>query len=108
MTLHHVITVYNDMFNHTDGVMQAVDKNKTQGKEDLYFAVKFARWKLDKYYTEVTPTRDVVLISAHIIDPFRKLRSFRMQDKGIDVNPEDDTSYTTQYQEAILKYVENE
>jgi len=26
----------------------------------------------------------------------------------MDINPEDDTSYTTQYQEAVLKYVENE
>jgi len=26
----------------------------------------------------------------------------------MDINPEDVTSYTTQYQEAFLKYVENE
>jgi len=26
----------------------------------------------------------------------------------MDINPEDKTSYTTQYQEAFLKYVENE
>jgi len=25
----------------------------------------------------------------------------------MDINPEDETSYTTQYQEAFLKYVEN-
>jgi hypothetical protein len=29
-------------------------------------------------------------------------------DKGMDINPEDETSYTLQYQEAFLKYVENE
>jgi hypothetical protein len=29
-------------------------------------------------------------------------------DKGKDINPEDATSFTTQYQEAFLKYVENE
>jgi len=29
-------------------------------------------------------------------------------DKGMDINPEDKTSYTTQYQKAFLKYVENE
>ena len=27
---------------------------------------------------------------------------------GIDINLADETSYTTQYQEALLKYVENE
>jgi len=26
----------------------------------------------------------------------------------MDINPEDKTSYSTQYQEAFLKYVENE
>jgi len=31
-----------------------------------------------------------------------------MWDKGIDINPEDESSYTTQYQEASLKYVENQ
>ena len=49
----------------------------------------------------------MLLITAHILDPFRKLRSFRNRDKGIDINPEDETPYTTQYQEAFLKYVEN-
>jgi len=46
------------MYDHMDGVMRALAKNKTKWKEDLYFAVK--------------------------------------------------TTYTTQYQEAFLKYVENE
>jgi len=50
----------------------------------------------------------MLLISADILDPFRKLRSFRKWDKGMDINPEDETFYTTQYQEAFLKYVENE
>jgi len=108
VTLHHIITVYNDMFNHMDGVMQALAKKKSEWKEDLFFAVKLARQKLSKYYAEVTPTPGMNLISAHILDPFRKLRSFRKWDKGMDINPEDETSYTTQYQEAFLKYVENE
>jgi hypothetical protein len=108
VTLHHVITVYNDMFDHMDVVMRALAKKKTQWKEDLFFAVKLARQKLSKYYTEVTPTTGMLLISAHILDPFRQLRSFRKWGKGMDINPEDETSYTTQYQEAFLKYVENE
>jgi len=50
----------------------------------------------------------MIFISAHILDHFRKLRSFRKWHKGMDINPEDETSYTTQYPEAFLKYVENE
>jgi len=108
VTLYNVITVYNDMFDHMDGMMRALAKKKTQWKEDIFFAVKCARQKLSKYYTEVTPMTGMLLITAHILDPFQKLRSFRKWDKGMDINPEDETSYTTQYQEAFLKYVENE
>jgi hypothetical protein len=50
----------------------------------------------------------MLLISAHILDHFQKLRSFRKWDKGMDFNPEDETSHTTQYYEPSLKYGENE
>jgi hypothetical protein len=73
VTLHRVITVYNDVFDHMDGVMLAWAKKKTQWKEDLFFAVNLARRKLSNYYTEVTPTTGMVLISTHILDPFRQL-----------------------------------
>jgi len=96
------------MFDHMDGVMRALAKKKTQWKEDFFFAVKLARQKLSKYYAEVTPTTGMLLISAHILNPFRKLQSFRKWDKKLDINPEDETFYTTQYQQALLKYVENE
>ena len=74
----------------------------------MFFAEKLARQKQYKYYAEVTPTMGMVLISAHILDPSRKLLLFRKWDKGMDIKPEDETFYTTQYQEALLKYVENE
>jgi len=48
VTLHYITTVYNDMFDHMDGIMQDLAKKKTQRKADLYFAVKFARQKLSK------------------------------------------------------------
>jgi hypothetical protein len=70
VTLHHVITVYNDIFNHIDGVMRAVAKKKTPSREDLFFAVKLARQKLPKYYAEVNPTTVKLLTSEHILDRF--------------------------------------
>jgi len=96
------------MFDHIDGVIRALAKKMTQWKEDLFIAVKCARHKYSKYYTEVTPRTGMLLITAQILDPFRKLRSFRKWEKGMDINPEDETSYTTQYQEVFLQYVENE
>jgi len=77
VTLHHVITVYNDMFDHIDSRMQALATKKTQWNEDLFIAVKLARQKLSKYCTEVTPLTGMLLISAHIIDSFQKLRWFK-------------------------------
>ena len=96
------------MFDHMDGVMWALMKKMTPWKEYLFFAVKLARQKLSKYYAEVTQMTGILLISSHILDPFRKLRSFRKWDKWMDITPQDETFYTTQYQEAFLKYVENE
>jgi len=81
---------------------------KAQWKEDLYFAIQFAWQKLSQDYAEVTPTMVMRMISSHILDPFWKLQSVRKWDKGMYIHPEDETSYTTQYKEAFLKYVENE
>jgi hypothetical protein len=50
----------------------------------------------------------MIFISAHILNLFRKFRSFGKWDRGMDINPEDETSFTTQYQEAFPKDVENE
>jgi len=63
-------------------MMRALARRKTQWKEDLFVAVKFAEQKLSKYNAEVTPTTGMFLISAQILDPFWKLRSFRKMDKG--------------------------
>jgi Na+-transporting NADH:ubiquinone oxidoreductase subunit NqrF len=52
--------------------------------------------------------RGNLLISAHILDPFRMLQSVREWDMGMDIPSKDETFYTTQYQVTILKYVENE
>ena len=108
VTLHHVINIQNDMLDRMDGILRPWDTKKTEWKDDLYFAVKFTRQKLPKYYVEVSPTTGMLHISAHVLDVFRKLRSFRKWETGMDINYNDETSYTTQYQEAFLNYVENE
>ena len=100
--------MYIEMFDHMDGNMRALAKKKTQWKVDLFIALKLARQKLSKYRAEVTPMIGMHLISAQILDPFRMLRSFWKWDKGMDMNPEDKTSYTTHFKDACLKYVKNE
>jgi len=77
VTLHQVLVVYNDMFDHMDGVLWALATKRTKWKENLFFTVKLARQKLSKYYAEVTSTMGMELISSHILDPVRKLWLFR-------------------------------
>jgi hypothetical protein len=96
------------MFYHTDGMMRAFAKKKTQWNENFFFAVKLAQQKLSKYSAKVTPTTGILRISMQILNPVRELQLFRQWDKGMDINPEDEKSYSTQYQELFLKYVKNE
>jgi len=81
VTLHHVSTEYNDVFDQIDGVMSTLAKKRTPWKGDLFFAVKIAQQMLSKYDAEVPPSTGMLLISEHILHPFRKLRSCRKRDK---------------------------
>jgi hypothetical protein len=56
-----------------DRVMRTWVKKKTQRKEDLFFTVKLPRQHLSNYYAAVPPTMGMLLISAHILDHFRKM-----------------------------------
>jgi len=72
VTKHYIITVYNAMIDDMNGVMQALDKNKTRWNEVLYFAVKFAHQKLSNNYAAATPVRGypqaaiMVLVYLHM------------------------------------------
>jgi hypothetical protein len=76
--------------------------------KDMFFSVKLAQQNLSIYYAEATSTTDISLITAHILDPFRKLQTIFILDKAMAINPKDETSYTTQSREAFRKYVDNE
>jgi len=108
VTVHHVITVNDDMFDHLDSLMRALAKKMTQWQEDLCFTVKVAWQKLSKYNAELTPLTSMLVITADILNPVRKLRSYRQWDMGMDLNSENKTSNIAQCQEALLTYVENE
>jgi len=95
------------MFYHMDDLMQALAKMNTQLKENLYFAGTGVRQKMPQFVAEVTPTTSLLLISAQILDPFRKFQSFQKWDKAMYITPVHETLYSVQYQKTILKYVEN-
>ena len=108
VTLHNVLHLYNNMFHHMDSGLPALIIHRTHWKKDLYFAIMFARQKLSKYHVAVTLTMGMFLGLAHIIDRFWKLQSCRQQVKGMDIYPEDKSSYTTQLWKEFLQYMETE
>jgi len=88
--------------------MRASAKKKTQWNENLFLTLRLAPEMLSQYYADVTPLMGILLISARILDSFQNLRSFSEWDTGMDINPQDETSYTTHYKEASLMYAEKE
>jgi hypothetical protein len=94
ITLHRVITIYNDMFDHMESVLKALAKKQTQWKRDIHSAVQASRRKLRKYYSNVSPESGLLLILAAILDPYRKLRTFEHWDKEMGVSKDDSDSYT--------------
>jgi hypothetical protein len=70
--------------------------------------MKYTWQKLSKQYAKVTPTNGKLLILARILESFWTLQSCWEWENRIVINSEDETSYMTQYQKAVLRYVENE
>jgi len=87
--------------------MLAFTTKNIQSSEELYFSVKLAWLKLCQYYAEVTSNTWLFLSSAHIHNPFQQLGSFQKWENVMDINHMDKTAYNTQYQDAVLKFVEN-
>jgi hypothetical protein len=108
VTLHHVITIYNNTFNYFDGIAWVLLKKKTQWKDDLNFILNFAHQQWSNDHFEVIPKSGILLIVVHILDPFWKSWSYRKWDNIIDVNPQDDCFFTVQYKDVFLQYVEHE
>jgi hypothetical protein len=49
----------------------------------------------------------MLFIAAQILDPFWKLQSFRKLDKAMDITHKNKGSFTAQYKDAFIKYVEH-
>ena len=50
----------------------------------------------------------MLFISADIFDSIWKVQLFRKQDTAMNISPDNKTSYTTEYEAAFLKYLQNE
>lgn len=103
ITLHLVITLYNDMFNHFDRVISTLSHKRAEWKQDLKNATAAASSKLSAYYSDVTPESGLLMILAVILDPFTRLSIFRKWDRATrnDLEP---TSYESTYRKVFMEY----
>ena len=91
-----------------DSDMRTQANKKTQWTEGLVFAIMLSWLRLSKCYAPATPMTGVLVISVHILDSFQKSEKYGRWDKGMDINPKDEALYSTQYQEILLMFLENE
>jgi len=73
--------------------MHALGNKKTQWKEDLYFGLKIACNRVCKYYSQVTPEMGMLPVPTQILNPFGKFQPFRIWDKAMDINTENNGSF---------------
>jgi hypothetical protein len=106
VTLNHIITVYNDVFDHFDSVLDALKSKKAQWQIDLREATQAARTVMMKYYDEIRPGAGTLIILGHILDPFRKIKAFKKWDIREGGKPSDEDSYTAQNRQVFLDYFE--
>lgn len=108
VTLKYMITEYNDTFDRIDSIQPGSAKKNTQLSEDLYITVRFTWQKMSKSYAEVTPLAVMGLISVQILKQCRNLWLDPKWHSGMDIAPEKETFYSTQYPETFPPYVDNE
>src|SRR5688572_9807121 len=102
VTIHLVIRIYNDLFDHFDKILKVLKNKRTSWKIECYKAVEAARNKLREYYSKLTPKTGLLMILAVCLDPEQKLAPFKRWDKeeaGM-------TNYSQDYRTAFLSYFE--
>lgn len=88
VTVHHVFSIYNRLFNHLDDAEKKLKRKGVPWKKRMLQALAAAKTKLNKYYTATDrePYGKIYAI-ATILYPSKKLRYFNNKDwRGDDVD----------------------
>lgn len=77
VTVHHVFSIYNRLFNHLDDAEKKLKLKAVPWKKRMLQALRSAKRKLSKYYTETdNESYGIVYAIATILCPSKKLRYF--------------------------------
>jgi hypothetical protein len=87
VTVHHVISIYNRLFNHLDDAESKLKRKAVPWKKRMLHALGAAKEKLSKYYTTIdTESYGTTYAIATILYPSKKLRYFDTADwRGEDL-----------------------
>ena len=104
VTVHHVFSIYNKLFNHLDDAEKKLKRKAVPWKKRMLQALRAAKKKLSKYYTETdTKPYGSVYAMATILCPSKKLRYFDNADwRGTNKKGET-VDFMKTYQEVLRK-----
>jgi hypothetical protein len=81
VTVHHVFSIYNRLFNHLDDAESKLKRKAVPWKKRMLQALGAAKRKLSKYYTATdTASYGKIYAIATILYPSKKLRYFDSAD----------------------------
>lgn len=104
VTLHLLVRLYNDMFEHLEHVDKALKRKDCAWKKDIHLSVGAAKSKLMERYDKITPETGLLILLAVMLDPFSRLQTFRKWDRDLKRSQYDPASYTQEHAVMFMEY----
>ena len=105
-TLHQVLRIYGNMFDHFEAFMKRLRAKTADFKQDLLRALEAATAKLKEYYLKVTPRAGTLLLMATMLDPYQRLSPFKKWDRAEGFSATEAHSFQYQHRLLFLQYFE--
>lgn len=104
ITVQHVFSIYNKLFNHLDAVERKFKRKAVPWKKRMLQALQAAKKKLSKYYTATdNESYGAVYAIATILCPSKKLRYFDSADWRGQNGQREEVDYMKHYREVLQK-----
>lgn len=108
ITVQHVFSIYNKLFNHLDAVERKLKRKTVPWKKGMLQALQAAKKKLSKYYTATDhESYGTVYAIATILCPSKKLRYFVSPDWRGKNEQGEEIDYMKYYREILQKEFKN-
>jgi hypothetical protein len=102
VTVHHVFSIYNKLFNHLDDAEKKLKRKAVPWKKRMLQALRAAKKKLSKYYAATdTESYGKVYAIATILCPSKKLRYFDSADWRGENKKGEKVDFMKHYREVL-------